>query len=511
MSKGIESNVICLHNLEAETNFMQVLRECKLGTSQQETLDIISDVTPAYITAVYNKYAWLAGRYEERTINHYDKVVLKDGVLESALALYYTRQHLKPRVSVQWGYEVFWNGKYVIYSVSIRNAIEAYLSTLGINKPNIEQSIRNHDEAAEYCPVKAYYAMIEPLTKLESVQEGDPLYEYLRVFEEEGRFVFEECDSMELVFQKIRIWGTYAVAQVLDPHHVNDIALGVVGRKQGTGKTLFIEGLMRWGHDLELVADARYGTSQDAQRRQKSNAFLHDDELGERQKIGKALEDYKQTLSAKRVKYTEKYESQELPYLRLCSFSFSGNTVAFLKEDSRRDYVIKFAETDNYNAKRIYAHVHDRNLNNRLWAYFLYLYRYRFEEIIQEYHSIKNAVRDSNEQYKDTSFSLGLLETHFTEARDIEYDRWFAFQLSDIVEFLDRRIIGGRKVEEKQVKEAIKELGWKKCTPLNERAWNTDRSNNSAIAKDKFRAYRLCVSKEAEESRGPVLLPEPEF
>jgi hypothetical protein len=401
------------------SEYETVLRNIRIGVPLSTTVaEFHQQEKQETVMWLYEKYAWLYNAYREKVNEKTGEVTLRMVKLPMEVATVYVHQHHKPRWSVVNGYEILVNGSYEICKTSHENMIQYYLATKGIAFGDVHKAIYQEGKFTTYEPLKDYFDTITTIfTREQAAINANAFIEVLR---KHNRIDFEKI-SFDDMFMGIVVWGVYAVAQAFcDGSRVNDTLLGFVSITQGTGKTQFVNAMKRPFERINMAGDAReaYNLDRDGKRKMMKNFILFDDEDVGRNK--QEVENIKKCLSMQYIEFVEKYDKQDTRGKRISSYVFSSNNPNFLKENSRRELIISFAENVDFNPLAYHNDLSNDTLVNGFWAFCWYeaMHNMPYYEIkAQEIQKMKVI---KNKTHMQQSIERELIEECFTLPDSIE-------------------------------------------------------------------------------------------
>lgn len=452
----------------------KALRAVKLGLNIDEALLSICAAphSPEFrqaVEAYYREHEWIFGAFKIKPKKDGDADQEETLVLKSspfAVALKYAQKALKLQQTPQRGFEVIWNGEYEVVTPAIINGVEARLCGYGVNNPKTEKTLINQEIAMQKDPLKDFFNEAKERPNLEIV--FDEFYSLIA-----PRFDREKMPD-ETIRRGLYVWGCFAVAQIFDKHRVNDIALGCVSQTQGTGKTLFCNALGYWADQLGMRSKPDFEGGRDGLRKLAQNWILHDDELVKRLKSENIV--FKAALSEKTVSFVEKYQTQTTRLPRIASFTYCSNQIEFLSEESRRDFIIPFVESKEYDFEVLAHYLLDPDLTKRLWGYFFNEWQERRANVEAQYRILIGETVENNTSHQTITLEEEILALCFClppkGARAVKKEAlksgpkyYLALSRSDIQLTLNaclQETKGGAKinVDRKRVEQALSKLGF---------------------------------------------------
>lgn len=267
----------------------------------------------------------------------------------------------------------------------------------------------DNETTIEYDPLKTYFGEITKRFDEASAQSA---------FEEFTTLTYERIDAEKTSFEHwrrvLRVWLAFSYAQIFDPVRVNDIALVLVGKTQGTGKTMIANALAAAATKLGLVGKPDFGDDiAKTARALSQNWIVIDGELSRRRKAD--VSKFKDVLSEKNFSYIEKYEKQQTTKQRKASFILCGNEVEYLTETSRRETIIPFKEDappDGYFAE-FHEKLYKNELTDAIWAYAFYVWENEKDAVGKERETLSYQNTERSKDFLAPNFEDELVSAYF--------------------------------------------------------------------------------------------------
>lgn len=374
----------------------------------------------------------------------------------------------------------------------MRNIIESDFNTK-VSIARLSEIIYGENEATiHFDPIRSYFNEITDKYDLETARAA---------FEEFTKLTYDRIDPEQTSFEHWRrtlyVWTAFSVAQIFDDIRVNDIALVFVSQTQGTGKTLIANALSKPAAELDLLSEPDFEGGRESERKLYQNWILFDDELSRRRKADVAA--FKKYLSAKKVSFVEKYETNNITRQRICSFILCGNDIEYLSEFSRREAIIPFKETretSGYYVK-LAEKLNKKDLIDKIWTFAFLEWKKNKKHASNERAELENAIYARSEAFLATTVERDLLKEYFAPAsksavhkkgplelydtETTDENEFIIFSLTDILSFLSKKVPSIR-LEQRNMLSAIK-------------SENLGKSQNNKINRRQKIGYRLRLIK----------------
>ena len=237
-------------------------------------------------------------------------------------------------------------------------------------------------------------------------------------FETFVKITYDRIDPEKTTFEHwrrvLRVWLAFSYAQIFDAERVNDIALVLVSKTQGTGKTMIANALAAAASKLGLVGKPDFSDDiAKTARALNQNWIVIDGELSRRRKAD--VSKFKDILSEKNVSFVEKYEKQQTTKQRNATFLATGNEPEYLTETSRRESIIGFKEDappDGYFTE-FKEKLYKDGITDGIWAYAFYVWKYEKDAVSSERETLSLENTKRSKDYLAPNFEDELVSAYF--------------------------------------------------------------------------------------------------
>lgn len=313
------------------------------------------------------------------------------------------------------------------------------------------------------------------------IQQAKELYNEFKMIYNE-RIYNESIDDETFFWRSLEFYLYNVVRHLIDDDFVNEYILTLYSNTHGTGKTEFVNILIKYFKMNNLTClDSM--NDRDTMRNLLTKVFIFDEETCARTKKENSF--IKAMTSSKKINFNEKYITKDVEGIRIGNFIACTNISEIIKEhESRRDIILKFDENKppiewiekasklkdvKYSIaifKVIYQMVVDdiNNTNNN---------NNQFEFYNKERYYFNVAINENNKEFKTTSFEEEIISSFF---EPISYeDSKNYYTVKGVEEHFVRKGKGNKKSEKVMImglKEIVDWIQFEKKYPIETKQLN---------------------------------------